>query len=69
MRSAYLRLMLRGLHAKLSNWRRTRQAERELLALDDRLLSDIGISRGDIPHAVRGHDQIYRPRCGLELPQ
>mgnify|MGYP003694224327 CR=1 FL=1 len=38
-------------------WQRTRRAERELLALDDRLLKDIGICRTDIPDAVRGHAQ------------
>lgn len=69
-RSAFLSLILRGILARLRHWRRTRQAERELLALDDRLLSDIGISRSDITHAVRGRSpELPTPRCGPELPQ
>ena len=34
---------------KLSAWRRYRDAVRELTALSDRELEDIGIRRGDIP--------------------
>jgi len=56
-RSAVLKLILHGMLVKFRHWKRTRRAERELLALDDRLLKDIGICRTDIPHAVRGHAQ------------
>jgi len=35
-------------------WRATRAAEAELFALSDRDLKDIGVSRYDIPAAVRG---------------
>jgi uncharacterized protein YjiS (DUF1127 family) len=56
-RSALLKLILRGVLAKYGKWRRTRRAERELLALDDRLLKDIGICRTEIPSAVRGEPQ------------
>ncbi len=33
---------------------RIRRAYRELMALDDRMLADIGISRNDIPHVAAG---------------
>lgn len=33
--------------------RALRRAERDLMSLDDRMLHDIGISRGEIPAAVR----------------
>ena len=56
-RSIVLKLILRGIQLKYRHWRRSRRAERELMALDDRLLKDIGICRTDIPHAVRGQAQ------------
>jgi uncharacterized protein YjiS (DUF1127 family) len=34
-------------------WRRSRETARELAALTDRELSDIGLSRGDISQATR----------------
>jgi uncharacterized protein YjiS (DUF1127 family) len=60
--------MLRGLLAKIGTWRRMRQAEQDLLALDDRLLKDIGVSRCDIPHAVRGQSLFFhKPTYDQEL--
>jgi len=56
-RSIVLKLILRGIQLKYRHWRRSRRAERELMALDDRLLKDIGICRTEIPHAVRGQTQ------------
>ena len=53
-RSTFLTVILRGVLANYGKWRRTRRAERELLALDDRLLKDIGLCRTEIPTAVRG---------------
>jgi uncharacterized protein YjiS (DUF1127 family) len=38
---------------KLQAWRKYREAVRELSALTDRELSDIGIRRGDIEFIVR----------------
>ena len=38
---------------KIDRYFRLRAAERELSALDDHLLADIGISRGDIHYRVR----------------
>ena len=42
----------------LKERRRMRRATYELMALDDRMLADIGLSRGEILHAVR-HDRAY----------
>jgi uncharacterized protein YjiS (DUF1127 family) len=57
-RSALLKLM-HGMLVRFRHWKRTRRAERELLALDDRLLKDIGICRAEIPDAVRGRAQNF----------
>jgi uncharacterized protein YjiS (DUF1127 family) len=42
------------LGGSLAAWSERRAALRELNALDDRMLSDIGITRGDIPAVVAG---------------
>ena len=44
---------LKSISEKLAAWRRYREAVRELNALSDRELSDIGIRRGDIETIVR----------------
>jgi uncharacterized protein YjiS (DUF1127 family) len=57
--------MLREAARAVQGWRRAHRAERDLLALDDRHLADIGISRSDIPNAARGkHREITNPICG-----
>jgi uncharacterized protein YjiS (DUF1127 family) len=56
-RSGVLKLIPHGMLVRFRHWKRSRRAERELLALDDRLLKDIGICRADIPDAVRGQAQ------------
>jgi uncharacterized protein YjiS (DUF1127 family) len=38
-------------------WREKRIAYRELMALDERMLRDIGLSRGDIPAVIAGFNQ------------
>jgi len=38
----------------LRSWRERRAATAELSSLSDRNLADIGLTRGDIPAAVRG---------------
>lgn len=43
-----------GVIAVLRQWRERHQATRSLLSLDDRLLKDIGLTRGDIWAAVHG---------------
>jgi uncharacterized protein YjiS (DUF1127 family) len=45
--------VLRRLIAWFSNERRIRRGIDELMALDDRMLSDIGLTRGSIEHAAR----------------
>ncbi len=49
--------LARGLMAlgrRLAEWRRRQVARHELLGLDDRMLSDIGLHRSDIEAAIRG---------------
>ncbi len=41
-----------GLVGRFENWRARERAFRELSALDDRALSDIGLSRSDIPYVL-----------------
>jgi uncharacterized protein YjiS (DUF1127 family) len=43
-----------GVVAVLRQWRERRQATHALLSLDDRMLKDIGLTRGDIWAAVHG---------------
>src|SRR6476661_8300504 len=63
-RSAYLRVILGTLARTMRDWQQTRRGERELLALDDRYLRDIGISRSDVTRAVRGlHRHSAGPTC------
>jgi uncharacterized protein YjiS (DUF1127 family) len=38
----------------LLSWQQTRDTRRELMALDDRQLSDIGLSRGEIDRTLFG---------------
>ena len=52
-------------------WRKARRhanAERALLRLDDRLLADIGVNRGDVPYLI-AYGRMERPlndnRSGL----
>jgi uncharacterized protein YjiS (DUF1127 family) len=41
-----------GLIGRFENWRARERAFRELSALDDRALADIGLSRSDIPYVL-----------------
>ena len=40
--------------AAVSRWHRLRREARRLMALDDRMLRDVGLGRGEIKRAVRG---------------
>jgi uncharacterized protein YjiS (DUF1127 family) len=44
--------IFKGLAARYQDWREREQAYRELSALDDRSLADIGISRSEIPYIL-----------------
>lgn len=43
-----------GLFARFNETTKLRRAEKELYKMDDRMLSDIGVSRGDIQGKVWG---------------
>nr|WP_029032381.1 DUF1127 domain-containing protein [Salinarimonas rosea] len=45
--------LLRGLIGGIVHEMRLRRAARMLEAMPDHLLADIGVARGDIPHAIR----------------
>jgi uncharacterized protein YjiS (DUF1127 family) len=45
---------------RLAAWRQQRRASRQLHALDDRMLKDMGIQRSHIEMIVRGVDRPHR---------
>lgn len=49
---------LRQMARIFGNWRAMRRAERELYALDDRTLKDIGLARCEIHSAVRERQSV-----------
>jgi uncharacterized protein YjiS (DUF1127 family) len=51
---------IRGVVRAVVLWFRRRAAVARLQRLDDRMLKDIGITRGEIDQAVRGCDVAYR---------
>ncbi|MBP0493503.1 DUF1127 domain-containing protein [Roseomonas sp. SG15] len=55
---------LQRLLAGFAGWMQRRRAEAELLALTDRELSDIGLTRSDIPFVLAGQ----APARGVEAP-
>jgi uncharacterized protein YjiS (DUF1127 family) len=63
--AAFARLAGRGLAVAarpLSGWWARTQVRDELMGLDDRMLSDIGISRADIPAVAAGRYQGHTVR-------
>jgi uncharacterized protein YjiS (DUF1127 family) len=54
---AYRAEAIRDLFRRLFGWIGRRAAVARLQALDDRMLKDIGLYRGDIEAAVRGPEQ------------
>ena len=55
-RGSFAAALLRAIAAPFVRWYRRNEAYRQLASLDDRMLSDIGISRADIPALVNGWD-------------
>ncbi len=53
-------LLNRYIIKPLSSWRARQVAMEELMSLDDHILADIGISRGEIPGIVTGRIQPRR---------
>ena len=51
---------IKRLAAWIRNKRRIRRAMTELMALDDRMLADIGLTRGQVGHAAR-HGRSFAP--------
>ena len=59
--TAWVRLVAATSHliAPILRWHRARRDSRQLMALGDHLLHDIGLSRGEIERAMRmGRDRI-----------
>ena len=54
---AYRTEAIKNLFRRLFGWIRRRSAAARLRALDDRMLKDIGLYRGDIDTAVRGSER------------
>ena len=52
--------IISDLLTKIENYRKEQQAIRELSALSDYHLRDMGISRGEIRSVVRGDRDMYR---------
>jgi uncharacterized protein YjiS (DUF1127 family) len=53
--------LFKALSERYEEWRRREQAYRELSALDDRSLSDIGISRSEIPYVLARSERTVPP--------
>jgi uncharacterized protein YjiS (DUF1127 family) len=53
---------LRQMVRSFRTWRAARRAERELHALDDRTLKDIGLTRWEVRSAVRERQRMSRAR-------
>ena len=49
----WIRDQFRRLGARFTAGQQLRYAERQLMAMDDRGLADLGLTRGDVPFAVR----------------
>lgn len=59
-------LWVRTQFHRLGTWftagQRLRLAERQLMSMDDRMLADLGLTRGDVPFAVRRAAQGDTPQ-------
>lgn len=52
--SSFIARVADDLVGRFENWRARERAYRELAALDDHSLADIGLTRGDIPFVLEG---------------
>jgi len=59
--STFIARFTDGLVGRYENWRARERAYRELAALDDRSLADIGLTRGDIPFVLEGAARRPQP--------
>jgi uncharacterized protein YjiS (DUF1127 family) len=59
--------LFKGLAERYKAWRQREQAYRELSALDDRSLADIGISRAEIPYLVAKKPARAVPPSGAPI--
>jgi uncharacterized protein YjiS (DUF1127 family) len=59
--------LFKALTERYEDWRRREQAYRELSALDDRSLADIGISRSEIPYALAHRVERAVPPSGAPI--
>lgn len=55
-----LRESKQSLAARIVQWRNRARSRRQLLDLDDRLLSDIGLTRYDILHSASQFSKLVR---------
>ncbi|MGH6932736.1 MAG: DUF1127 domain-containing protein [Dongiaceae bacterium] len=64
---AAVRVLFAALFGSFAAWRHRRAAYWELMALDDRMLHDIGLSRGDIPAVIAGigRHEVLEDLAGL----
>lgn len=60
------RIFSRLIRKPLATWRAREKAYDELMALDDHLLADIGITRSEIPGIIRGE---IKPRRAVNENQ
>jgi len=59
--------LFKDLAERYEDWRRREQAYRELAALDDRSLADIGISRSEIPYVLAKEPARTVPPAGAPI--
>jgi uncharacterized protein YjiS (DUF1127 family) len=59
--------LFRSLAERYDDWRQREQAYRELSALDDRSLADIGLSRAEIPYILARRTARAVPPSGAPI--
>jgi uncharacterized protein YjiS (DUF1127 family) len=67
-RHGWVRRFAESALAALRAWRRRARARNELMALDNRTLHDLGLSRCDIPYLVRRAGEPHPRAEGLPFP-